>query len=393
MKNRGVIFLKRALFLALVLLLTLNHLPTGAEDDTVEEFFDLLNLDSRDDGGVYTISDEEGNVLMRTARHVHVGDRWIGMDNRSWEVFSVEGDDATAKYTGSSGNQSWLQRVRAEILGVFQSQPVQQQETSEKKIGIYSTHGAESYVPNDGTDSVPEGGGILDVAESLNDSLKDNGVEAVQSKETHVPHDSNAYKRSRDTAQELLQNDSDAVIDVHRDALAAEEYLEDGMVQIQLVVGRQNQNAEANQEFAEEIKAVADEKYPGLIKGIFAAKGNYNQDMSPRSLLIEVGTHENDKGEAEESVTKFADVLAITLYGSAEAVEQTEAPKATASRGTVWRTILWLLAIVVVGGGAFLYISAGSWEEMKKKLKGFTQGEFGDLFKISLKNRGDNDQH
>lgn len=388
MKNKGL-FLRRALFLVLMLLLTVNHLPMGAEEDAVEEFFDLLHLDTRDDGGAYTIMDKEGNVLMRTARHVHVGDRWIGMDNRRWEVFSVEGDYATARYTGG-GRQSWLQRVRSFIIGNTQSQSVQQQETTEKKIGIYSTHGAESYVPNDGADSLPEGGGIIDVAESLKEGLKENGVEAVQSKETHVPHDSNAYKRSRDTAQELMQDDVDAVIDVHRDALEAEEYLEDGMVQIQLVVGRQNQNQEANQEFAEKLKAIADEKYPGLVKGIFAAKGNYNQDMSPRSLLIEVGTHKNDKEAAQESVKKFADVVTIALYGSTEPTQQSEAPKATASRGTVWRTILWLLAIVVVGGGAYLYISAGSWEEMKRKLKGFTQGEFGDLFKLSLKNRDDN---
>lgn len=384
--------MRRLLLAVLALFLIFNQFPAGAQDP-VEEFFDLISLDTRDDGGVYTITDEQGNVLMRTARHVHVGDRWIGMDNRRWVVFDVEGDEATAKRAGQ-GSQSWLQRVRALILGTFgPATPVQQQETTEKKIGIYSTHGAESYVPNDGTDSVPEGGGIIDVAESLKAGLEQDGVTAIQSEETHVPHDSNAYKRSRNTAQELLSDGSDAVIDVHRDAIAAEEYLENGMVQIQLVVGRQNQNAAANQEFAEKLKAVADEQYPGLVKGIFAAKGNYNQDMSPRSLLIEVGTHENDKNGAEESVTKFADVLTTTLYGSAEAAEQTEKPAATASGGTVWRTILWLLAIVIVGGGAFLYISAGSWEEMKKKLKGFTQGEFGDLFKISLKNREDDDQH
>ena len=71
------------------------------------------------------------------------------------------------------------------------------------------------------------------------------------------------------------------------------------MVQIQLVVGRQNQNQAANQEFAEKLKAVADEKYPGLVKGIFAAKGNYNQDMMPTSILIEVSTHENEKEAAQ----------------------------------------------------------------------------------------------
>lgn len=372
--------------LALVLLTSL--LPAAAEPG-LEEFFDRISLDARDDGGVYTISDEEGNVLMRTARHVHVGDRWQGMDNRCWQVVSVDGDDAAARpIAGDRSMLLWPQRLFRSLF--FPTEPVQQQEKAEKRIGVYSTHGAEAYVDADGADSVPEGGGIIDVAEALKDGLAGDGVAAIQSKETHVPHDANAYKRSRDTVQELLSDGVDAVIDVHRDAIAAEEYIEDDMVQIQLVVGRQNQNQAANQEFAEKLKAVADEQYPGLVKGIFAAKGNYNQDMSPRSLLIEVGTHENDKAGAEESVRKFADVLTIVLYGSADAAEQTPQAAATASKGAVWRTVLWLLVIVGVGGAAYLYISAGSWAEMKARLKRFSKSEFADI--LSLPRRKNKDR-
>lgn len=387
--KRGIV---KGLVLALcTLLLMFNLLPAGAEESVIEEFFDLISLDARDDGGAYTIVDQEGNVLMRTARHVHVGDRWQGEDNRRWEVLSVHGDEASAAPASDRQERTWLQGVREVLRGAFfPAVPVQQSEKTERKIGLYSTHGAEAYVPNDGAESVPQGGGVIDVASSLKDGLERDGVAVTQSKETHVPHDANAYKRSRDTAQELLQGGVDAVIDVHRDAIAGEEYLKDDMVQIQLVVGRQNQNQAANQEFAEKLKAEADKQYPGLIKGIFSAKGNYNQDMSPRSLLIEVGTHENNKNGAEESVAKFADVLTAVLYGNPAAAQQTK--KATASGGTVWRTIFWILAILVVGGGAFLYISAGSWEEMKTKLKGFTRGEFGDLFRLGSKNRGDQEK-
>ena len=378
--------MKRIIFALVVLSLALSLVPVEAEKSEIEEFFDLISLDSRDDGGAYTISDEKGNILMRTARHVHPGDRWLGMDNRRWEVFDIEGDEAVARLV-SSKDRSWFFRFPGFIRNAFfPAVTTQQEDKVAKKIGIYSTHGAESYVPNDGSDSLPQGGGIIDVAQALKDGLEGDGVEAIQSKETHVPHDSNAYKRSRDTAQELLNDGVDAVIDVHRDAIAGEEYVEDDMVQIQLVVGRQNQNQAANQEFAEKIKAVADEQYPGLIKGIFSAKGNYNQDMSPRSLLIEVGTHENDKDAAEESVRKFADVLTVVLYGNPETGE---AGQATASKGTIWRTILWLLGLLIVGGAAYLYISAGSWEEMKHKLKGFTRGEFDDLFRRRVKGGGD----
>lgn len=381
--------MKRLATFLLALLVLVLPLSSAWAEGGLTEFFDMFNLDTRDDGGVYTLRDQEGNVLMRTARHIHVGDSWIGMDNRRWEVYEVDGDDALAQSVQKQKSQSFFRLIQG-VAGIIfpRSEPVQQKKKVEKKIGVYNTHGAESYVPNDGTESIAQGGGILDVSESLANALEENGVEAIKSEETHVPHDAGAYKRSRETVEELISEDVDAVIDVHRDAIPAEEYEADGMVQIQLVVGRQNQNQAVNQAFAEEIKAVADEKYPGLIKGILSAKGNYNQDMSSSSILIEVGTHESDKGEAEKSVAKFADVLTTLIYEEAEAAE---GPATKSQRGSVLPTILWLVGIVVVGGGIFLYVSAGSWPEMQRKLKSFTQGEFGDLFKARVNNRGRKD--
>ncbi len=76
------------------------------------------------------------------------------------------------------------------------------------------------------------------------------------------------------------------------------------MTKVRLVVGRQNPNREANLELAKNIKAIADEQYPGLVKGIFNARGNYNQDIGPRTILLEFGTHETSLDEAIRS-TKF----------------------------------------------------------------------------------------
>lgn len=391
MRSKGGQLVKRFALVVLIISLVLPLGPVRADENEIEEFFDFLNLDTRDDGGTYTLMDQEGNVLMRTARHMHPGDTWIGMDNHKWEVYQVEGDNAYARLIRSRNDQTLRRRIQFFLTNLLSgAQPVQQQDNLARQIGVYNTHGAEAYVSDDGSESVPEGGGIINVAESLAASLREKGIEVIQSKETHVPHDAGAYKRSRETVGDMVSEGVDAVIDVHRDAIAAEEYLADGMVQIQLVVGRQNQNQAVNQEFAENLKAIADEQYPGLVKGIFSARGNYNQDMSPTSMLIEVGTHENDKNGAQESVAKFGEVLSTALYG-AEAAQQ-PGPQQTAGGGTIWRTILWLLAIVIVGGGIFLYVSAGSWPEMKKKLQGFTKGEFGDLFKLRLKNRGGKDE-
>ena len=85
-------------------------------------------------------------------------------------------------------------------------------------------------------------------------------------------------ERSRATVAELVQKAPDVIFDIHRDAIPRkEEYQKevDGKKrssQIRLVVGRQNPNHKVNDQFARRLKAIADELYPGLIKGIFYGK-------------------------------------------------------------------------------------------------------------------------
>src|SRR5690606_37781463 len=116
------------------------------------------------------------------------------------------------------------------------------------------------------------------------------------------------------TASEISRNAPATIIDVHRDAIPTVESYRtqvngQQMTQVRLVVGRQNQNREANLEYAKRIKAIADEKYPGLIKGIFHARGNYNQDLGPKMILLEFGTHVTGLEEAKRSAELMADVI------------------------------------------------------------------------------------
>lgn len=139
--------------------------------------------------------------------------------------------------------------------------------------------------------------------------------------------------------------------------------------QIRLVVGRQNQNSEANIEFAEKMKQYYDEVKPGLIKSIYMAKGNYNQDLAPHSILLEIGTHTNSLEEAKVGAENFAQVLpeflGIKTNDSSEnTVGQEVAEKqgtAEESSGGMGKSILWLLGLAVIGGAAFMFISRGSF--------------------------------
>ncbi|NLJ33880.1 MAG: stage II sporulation protein P [Firmicutes bacterium] len=351
-------------------------LAQGQPNSIEEGIQEMLGLDELAEG-YFTLLSDEGLRLLRTARVIRVGNQYHTLDNKLYEVHTVEGHTAWARFVKDIPLGAKPTAYPPGIATRWDAQPVQQQE--ERKIAIYHTHGDESYVPSDGSESIDEGGGIIQVGAAFAEALEEMGVKAIQSEETHYPHDAGAYNRSRRTAVELLGEKPDAIFDVHRDAVPPEEYEAqvDGeqITQVQLVVGQQNQNMGTIQQYAEELKRIGDEKYPNLIKGIFYASGDYNQDLSPHSLLIEVGTHENPREQAEEAMTFFADVTTTYLYGEGVAAQSgRDRTTKSASKG-----ILWLLGALVLVGGIYLYIATGSWEGAGKKLRQFISTEFRDV--------------
>ncbi|NLP36219.1 MAG: stage II sporulation protein P [Firmicutes bacterium] len=372
-------------FKLLTLVLALTLFLTATSSLAMFDFEDLLDGQP---GEVYTMVDEKGNVIMRTARKISEGDEYIDQKNNHYRVKSVVQQRAEAELIEKTAaaqpeQEGLIARVQGLLLTVL---PVQRQgEEKTKRIAIYSSHGAESYIEGDGTESKDPGGGILDVADRLQAALEKKGVEVIRSRQPHTPHDAGAYQRSRRTAEEALKESPDAIIDVHRDAVPEEEYLGEvngeERVQVQLVVGRQNQNIANNRQFAEGLKKQADQKYPGLVKGIFMARGNYNQDLSPTAALIEVGSHTNDKEQAMESMDLFAEVVTDYLYGTAEG-QQASGPSATTSKGpggTALKTVLWLVVGVIVAVAAYLLISTGGIEQFKARIQKFIRREMNFL--------------
>lgn len=363
---------------------------------TPEENLMVLNLpklgfweNERDDGGYYTIMDEEGNVLDKMSRVIYVGDELIAEDNNQYRVDRVVGDTAIAKII----SKDVLAEYDELIQTVFQ-EPLVPAQTSKNLVALYHTHSAESYVPNEGTESIPGNGGIFKVGDSLTQGLEKKGVNVKHSRTPHEPRDANAYQRSRRTALQLLKTGPSTIIDVHRDGVPDPDFYNkeiagNNATSIRLVVGRQNQNMQANLDFAKTVKAGMNKYYPGLIKSIFMAKGNYNQDLSPRSMLIEVGTHTNDRTRAETGAKLFGDALP-TILGIV--TPTTKAPaKAIPATGGDWTALWWILGIFLIGGALFLLVSTGSIKGASDKLKQFTSSEWANfLGKEPQKNKKNN---
>jgi len=382
----------RLQLLALILLLSgLALIGANIFNKTTESVIDIpeaIDLGlyelERDDGGYFTILNYEGNVLDKTARQVYVGDEFIAADNRHYRVAKIEGDTAFADLIGTreaSFPSSWG-KVDMPVGGAI---PVQGNQGA-PLIAIYHTHSAESYIPSEGEAFIKAkgqkaDGGIIDVGEVLNKRLQELGFRTVINTSSHEPHDANAYYRSRRTAVQLLKEQPNAIIDVHRDAVPVPDFYRtqlDGkeISKIRLVVGRQNQNKNANLEFAEQIKAVADEMHPGLMHGIFLARGNYNQDLAPRSILIEAGTHVTSREEAEKSMAFFAETLPRVLGVPGERAPTT---------GGDLRSLIWVIGLSLLAGGTFLLISTGSLEGARDKLKQFVGEEWANYLGSKLK--------
>lgn len=335
-----------------------------------------------DESGIYTAVTEDGKPLFTLCSSPSEGDEYISRDNILYRIKSVESHTAIAERIGEEAmpDVSWLDTGAALAVFAQEAVPAAKSQDEQKLIAMYVTHSDESYIPSDGTESIEGQGGIYDVAREFRDALQARGIDVILDESTHLPHDSGAYRRSRRTAERLLQKRPDAIIDIHRDGIPDKnEYVcsinGENASQVRLLVGRANQNSAVNREFAKQIKAVGDKQYPGLIKDIFIGKGTYNQDLSPNAILLEFGTHTISKERVLNSTDMMAHVVSTTLFGpetgSAKSTEDTKTPKkseTSVKNKSSFHGIAWLLLIVIVGVILFALLQTGGGKAMGTKI-------------------------
>ncbi len=319
---------------------------------------------SETSGGQYfTLIDENSNVIHLTGMMVNKGDEYISADNSRYRVVDIVGHTARCVYQGKEKMPVIDDSPRNNALGYSGTRLAPVAANKTPTVAIYHTHSDESYVPGDGTESVNGKGGIYNVGQALSNRLQQLGFNVQYNHNNHNPHDVNAYSRSRKTAASLLKQRPDVILDVHRDAVPAEQYRTQvkgqEVTKVKLVVGNQNPNMKTNLEFAKRMKAVMDKKTPGLSNGIFIGKGDYNQDLSPRAMLIEVGAHTNNKNDATEGVMLFADTLPTVFGINTKAATPAAKPLSTQDQGA-GTTILIILVVVAAAAGGFYLLNRGS---------------------------------
>ena len=381
--NKRISMLPLVTLLVILLVLGLPAIVL-AEEEVKDGYFSLIDI-------------KTGKTVMQTGHVVYVGDRFLDADNTLYEVVSVRGNQAQVRVREKVDLAAKAQNFIAARQAELQAQAGRG--GKRRVIATYHTHSDESYIPTDGAASIAPRGGIYKVGATMTTSLERFGVYVNHSYASHLPHDGAAYERSRRTAMALIRQGADAIFDVHRDAAPLQQYVTtvNGQpgARVMIVVGRENPNMGANESFAYAIKDYADRNFPGLVRGIFYGKGSYNQDLSPRAVLFEVGSQENSRYAAERSMATFIDALPALLYGitappvgrTPGTVREQRFRAGWESRGAL-SSVAWIIGTVVALGLVFLLVNEGSMKSLRSRLERLRNFEFANMLGMRWGMRG-----
>lgn len=184
-------------------------------------------------------------------------------------------------------------------------------EVNNQNVLIFHTHTCESYTPSEKYNYEQTGiyrttdvnYNVVRVGTELSNQLESYGYKTIHDETYHdYPAYNGSYGRSLETVKNLLvqNNNTDVVIDIHRDAIGDYSYAptvvigEDEVAQLMFVIGTdgsglEHDNWQQNLKFAVKVQQKAEELYPGLFKPIILRNSRYNQHLTKAACIIEVG--------------------------------------------------------------------------------------------------------
>lgn len=209
---------------------------------------------------------------------------------------------------------------------------------SSPSVLIVHTHASEAY-SEDGAISYAEGEetarsndpeeNVIAVGEALADELNRRGISTVHCRVMHDTQYKGAYERAKETIERYLEQYPDIclVIDLHRDAIFKSSgemvrpvTLLDGEAAAQVLCvvgsdfgGESNPNWEGNLALALQLRKKLNDRYTNLCRPPYLKAATYNQELSPYSLLLEVGACGNSVEEAKRSAAAVGGALAEIL--------------------------------------------------------------------------------
>jgi len=194
-------------------------------------------------------------------------------------------------------------------------------EKEDPLVLIYHTHTTESFLPVSGkafTDNLDQT--VVVLGEYLERILEDEyGIPVLHCRDVFDVPRRQAYQNAYPAIKELLDRNRQVqvVLDLHRDGVPREVTTTemDGFAagRVLFVVGSRHENWYRNMRFALFLDNVLNEKYPGFSRGVRKQSFNYNQHLHSRSLIVEVGGHENSMEEVKRAIPYLAEAIAAAF--------------------------------------------------------------------------------
>ncbi|TYP48678.1 stage II sporulation protein P [Thermosediminibacter litoriperuensis] len=209
---------------------------------------------------------------------------------------------------------------------------------------VYHTHTTESYMPSKEYDYKPRDQAfhaddlkftVARVGEVLTSELNRQGIPTIHNKTVHdVPTYMYSYSNSLKTVEEVLKKNPSIqiVLDIHRDAPVPDPQRAREMTTVKIdnkyysrimfVVGTDkifpHPHWRENYKFALVLQNKLEELYPGITREIDLREQRFNQHVSKKALLVEIGSHGNTMEESIESARAFARSLAEVIKDLSE---------------------------------------------------------------------------
>lgn len=194
------------------------------------------------------------------------------------------------------------------------------------RVYIYNSHQLENY-SNKNLEAYNVTPNIMMASYLLKEKLNKKGIETIVEDSNITEfmkingwNHADSYKASRFYILETLNNNPnlELIIDLHRDALNHDDATTTidnrDYAKVLFVVGMEHDNYKENLELATKINNIIKAKYPNLTRGIitksgFNVDGIYNQDISSKMILLELGGHESSIEEVMNTTDIISDVI------------------------------------------------------------------------------------
>ncbi len=186
---------------------------------------------------------------------------------------------------------------------------------------IYHTHTTESFLPLTGEAfSTNLKKTVVALGDYLTEILeKEYGIPVLHYCEVFDIPRRTAYEKARPSVKKVLDEHPgiEFVLDLHRDGVsrnittASINGQETG--RILFVLGSNHQEWNNNLRFALSLQEALEQISPGLSRGIRKQPFTYNQHLHNRSLIVEIGGHENSLEEVRRTIPYLAEALAVVI--------------------------------------------------------------------------------